>query len=189
MLKFSLLSKIMKRAIWQTLRQHLQIQRNSAAKTSPPLQKKNKKNRADPRRKSNKVGTRIHIQFHCSRNSDFLANSCRFAVRLSFIEFSPWSGVYSGSRAPPRCPFFRENRAVLPVKCIKWFKHKFGIIHIKSRGEAARPSLFQFSPQSGDFFPLSGLGANRLEIWFRMRSEHTLSTNRPTGSVLVAMGS
>ena len=58
-----------------------------------------------------------------------LVNSRRFVACLSFIEFSPWSGVYSGSRAPPRYPFFRENRVVLPVKCIKWFKYKFGIIH------------------------------------------------------------
>ena len=50
---------------------------------------------------------------------------------MSFIEISPWSGVYSGSRAHPRYPLFRENKVVLPVKCIKWFKYKFGIIHTK----------------------------------------------------------
>ena len=65
----------------------------------------------------------------------------------------------------------------------------------KSRGFAARLSLFQFSPQSGDFLPSFWTWSqtlsdyHRLEIWFRMRSEQTLSTNRPTGSALVAMGS
>ena len=65
----------------------------------------------------------------------------------------------------------------------------------KSRSFAARLSLFQFSPQSGDFLPSFWTWSqtlsdyHRLEIWFRMRSEQTLSTNRPTGSALVAMGS
>ena len=124
-----------------------------------------------------------------------LVNSCRFVACLSFIEFSQWSGFYSGSRAPPRYPFFRENRVVLPVKCIYWFKYKFGIIHTKivplrrasiivSIFAAKRrflPSIWTWSQTLSDY--------HRLEIWFRLRSEQTLSTNQPTGSALVAMGS
>ena len=64
----------------------------------------------------------------------------------------------------------------------------------KSRLFAARLSLFQFPPQSGDFLPSFWTWSqtlsdyHRLEIWFRMCSEQTLSTNRPTGSALVAYG-
>ena len=84
---------------------------------------------------------------------------------------------------------------VLPVKCIEWFKYKFGIIHTKiaplrrasiivSIFAAKRrflPSFWTWSQTLSDY--------HRHEIWFRMRSEQTLSTNRPTGSALVAMGS
>ena len=75
---------------------------------------------------------------------------------------------------------------------LRWdghFKYKFGIIHIKIvQLRSASYHCFNFCRKAA-IFSLSGLGADRLEIWFRMRSEHTLSTNRPTGSVLVAMGS
>ena len=67
---------------------------------------------------------------------------------------------------------------------LRWdghFKYKFGIIHIKiARLRRASIIVSIFATKRRFFSPLSGLGANRLEIWFRMRS---------TGSVLVAMGS
>ena len=122
------LLKGLKRAVWPNHKCLCNTYKNSETLRQRPRHLLHTKNHAAPRHKSNKVLGFI-LKFAVP-GTIALVNSRRFAARLSVIEFSPRSGIYSGPRAPSQHPFFRENRTVLPVKClcIKWLRYQLIII-------------------------------------------------------------
>ena len=192
------LLKGLKRAIWPHHKRLGNTYKNiETVRQRPRHLYKKKKNRAAPRRKSNKVPRYL---------PGFILNFIVLGT-VAFSKFVPLRRVCHLSSFRREAAFIQDRghlHDTLSSGKIGWYclssalndlSTNLELFTQKSRRFAARLSLFQFSPQSGDFLPsfwtwsLTFSDYHRLEIWFRMRSEQTLSTNRSTGSALVAMGS